>query len=205
MPVHNHCPVCIIRYKFDLLGYNVKMSHQSRAPGCDILSHFSTLTFTSLGNALNCTPLTAQEVLHRVDHPSGPGDHVADVVARLVPKAHASHQLLSIAAPACLFMSATILSFDLMGFPCRNASFLFVTLKKIVIDEQRGRTADLPVAVSLNRRTRLEEAQELLHLCAAPQRPEDDEALRFERVPHAFIHSKGFREGELVTGCHTLP
>ena len=44
--------------------------------------------------------LTAQQLLHRVDHPLGAGDHVADIVARLVPEAHAGHQLLPVAASA---------------------------------------------------------------------------------------------------------
>ena len=63
---------------------------------------------------------------------------------------------------------------------------------------------DLPVAISLNRRTRLEEPQQFLHLGAVPQRSEEDEALVLERLPHAPVHSKGIREGEFVTVSHSV-
>ena len=63
-------------------------------------------------------------------------------------------------------------------------------------------SVSLPVAVSLDRRTRLEKLQELLHLGAAEQRPNYNKTILFKAPLHCLIHLEGFRESELQARPH---
>ena len=63
----------------------------------------------------------------------------------------------------------------------------------------------LPVAVSLDRRTRLEKLQELHHLGAAEQRSNDNKTVVFKTPFHSLIHSEGRRVSELVARLHIYP